>query len=482
MIDLDLLTPLIASHDREAHLEDLRRAEKQRTQVLELFPKDGWPSMPLDRYALGQPEHPDNFCRWMEFVTLDIGSIRGGIARKHLIYFQAKVGEWWFDRKLYDSVEEAWSAVRGGFVDALGLGEAGEFEQVDGIGALRSGPALVTKTLHIYFPDELLPVFSQTHLRGFLRKLGEPRADDGTLGTVALNRLLLHGLRNHDDVSGWTTKELERLLYSSTINPFETPIFTTPIDDPAAFIRKSLVEATDERLAARRESEDAARRLLDSSAGSMSEAEVRELLRLFNADYHGKPVASRFAPAFVGFTANGLVAHLDDLNAYVRRIWQGSEEEANSAAGELLEDRRKLPSAGSTFPSMLMYLRNPDHRVVWGPSTDAGCVAWRHSLRPDHLASEARLNTPPSAQRRSSSWLRTTFHPSCSTGFCRVQLGSSPTAFARQPRTHGCFRPIRRSMRSTKLWPNSKVSIGWCDSIKTCGSQARKAEKTRSPM
>ena len=71
-------------------------------------------SHPLDRYALGQAEHQDNFCRWMEFRSPDVGSIRGGSAHKHLIYFQAKVNEWWFDTKLYTSVEEAWAAVRSG--------------------------------------------------------------------------------------------------------------------------------------------------------------------------------------------------------------------------------------------------------------------------------------------------------------------------------------------------------------------------------
>ena len=44
----------------------------------------------------------------MEFVTTELGSIKGGSARKHLIYFQKAAGEWWFDKKLYSNPEEAW--------------------------------------------------------------------------------------------------------------------------------------------------------------------------------------------------------------------------------------------------------------------------------------------------------------------------------------------------------------------------------------
>ena len=82
---------------------------------------------------LNSYDQPDNFCRWMEFVTSTIGSIRGGSARKHLIYFQASTGEWWFDHKLYSNVEQAWEAVRSGFVRAIELAEAGAWDQVDQI-------------------------------------------------------------------------------------------------------------------------------------------------------------------------------------------------------------------------------------------------------------------------------------------------------------------------------------------------------------
>jgi MoxR-like ATPase len=373
MIDRSVVTQLLASYDSAAQAADVALAEKQRLELISRFPKDAWSTMTLDQYALGQAAHPDNFCHAMEFVATDLGSIKGGSARKHLIYFQAGVGEWWFDAKLFASVEDAWFAVRQGFVDAIAAGDAGNWPVVESIVALRSGPALVCKTLHVYFPSEIVPINSSTHLRHFLRGLGEPRADDQGLGTISLNRLLLEDLRAVSELDGMTTQELSHFLYASALDPFLPPVFTTPIPDVAGFIRDHLAEAGDDRLEARRVSEDRARRLLDDYAGHMTEEQVRELLRLFNADSTGgKPGGTRFSPGFTGSVANGLVAHLDPFNQWTERIWRGDDEESTAAVAELLVDRKRLPSAGVSYPTMLAYLRDPEHDAVWGRATDAG--------------------------------------------------------------------------------------------------------------
>lgn len=372
MIDCSLISQALAEYDPDAQEASIVKAEEQRAQFLALFPKDAWPKMTLNGYALGQADYPDNFCRWMEFVTTELGSMKGGSARKHLIYFQAATGQWWFDSKLYSSVDEAWQAVHQGFLDAIAFAEAGNWSEVEQIQALRSGPALVNKTLSVYFPDELLPINSEAHLRHYLRELAEPKADDATLRTTSLNRLLLEGLRGCQELNGWTTDQMGRLLYSSHLNPAEQAK-GGPIDDVAAFIAKTLEEAGDTRLEVRRETEDQARKLLDEFAGSMSEQQVRDLFRLFNTDFgNGKRVYSRLMPAFVGQTANGLIAHLDALNHWTARLWSGSEEEAVAAVGELLSDRKALPSAGTSYPTMLRYLRSPETSAVWLSITDRG--------------------------------------------------------------------------------------------------------------
>ncbi len=373
MIDCRRIGEALANYDPNANQAHVLKAEEQRTRLVERFPKDGWTAMELDRYALGQTDHPDNFCRWMEFVTGDFCSIRGGSARKHLIYFQAKAGEWWFDHKLFASVEAAWEAIRQGFVDAIAFAEAGEWSRIEQIPSLRGGRALVNKTLASYFPDQLLPINSETHLRHFLQALGEPRAGDQALATTTLNRLLLEGLRQCGELAGWSTKAMERLLYTSELDPFMVSLPTSPIADVAEFIGAVVSEAGDDRLETRRQSEDEARRLLEESAGHMTQEQARALFALFNTDsQHGKLKKDRFSPAFVGQTANALISDLENFNRWTGRIWNGSDEERADAIGALLQDRKLLPSAGTSYPSMLAYLKDPERSAVWGRMTDRG--------------------------------------------------------------------------------------------------------------
>jgi MoxR-like ATPase len=372
MIDCGRIVEAIAGYDPDAQEESILKAEEQRAELIARFPKEAWGEMTLDRYALGQSGHPENFCRWMEFVATELGSIRGGSARKHLIYFQASAQMWWFDRGRYSSIEEAWAAVHRGFLDAIRFAENGEWDQIETITSLHAGPALVNKTLSVYFPDDLLPINSQTHLRHFLRELGEPRTDDQSLGTTRLNRLLLQGLRSCSEVEGWSTKQMERLLYTSHLDPFAALTPTGPIRNVAEFISKMLGDTSD-NLDARRQSEDHARKLLDEAAGEMSEEQARTLFRLFNADSNrGRPSANRFSPAFVGQTANWLVSDIDSFNTWTRRIWKGSDEESGQAVDELLGNRKLLLSAGTSYPTMLAYLRNPEKSTIWLRATDLG--------------------------------------------------------------------------------------------------------------
>jgi MoxR-like ATPase len=371
MTDCGIITRALASYDPDAQEANIVKAEDQRARLLALFPRQGWPEMTLQRYALGQANQPDNFGRWMEFVTVDFSSMRGGNARKHLIYYEAGTGDWWYNRKAYGNVEEAWQAVRQGFVDAIAFAEAGDWGAIEDIAAIHSGPALVTKTLSMYFPSELLPINSQAHLRHFLQALGDESAGDQSLGTTRLNRLLLKDLRSCPDLDGWTTKQMERLLYSE-LGPRPPTPAEGSIENIASFVASVLTEV-DGRLELRRQAEDEARKLLNDFAGSMTEIQVRTLFKLFNADFDGgKRTQTRFSPAFVGQTANALVTDLLAFNSWTGRVWHGSDDEAAAAISELLSDRKALPSAGTAYPTMLMYLRSPDTSSVWLRSTDRG--------------------------------------------------------------------------------------------------------------
>lgn len=383
MIRAGLVAQALEGFDAEAHEQSIDLAEVQRAELTSRFPPRGWMDMRLEDYALGQKDNPDNFCRWMEFRATDLGSIKGGSARKHHIYRESKSGEWWFERNRYSSVEEAWVAVREGFLEAFGAAELGDWERVDGIPALRGGPALLAKTLHLYFPAEILPICSHAHLQHFLEALGEDSRGYGDLGTVTLNRMLLTELRGSGELSAWTTKEMERLLYGTNLSPTAEAPQDGPLPDIGDFIATTIAEYGDAAIETRRSAEDSARGLLDSEAGKMREARLRELLRHFNLDsYKGKESRTRFSPAFVGATANRLAENLKGVNRWTGRLWSGDEETSRAALEELLADRKLLPSSGTSYPSMLMYLRDAERFAVWLQPTDLGLQRLFPAYRP----------------------------------------------------------------------------------------------------
>lgn len=71
---------------------------------------------------------------------------------KHLIYARGQDGSWWHDPRYADE-EEAWEAVRAGIIAAVTAAREGRIADIDSIDAIRSGPALVSKTLRVYAPE-----------------------------------------------------------------------------------------------------------------------------------------------------------------------------------------------------------------------------------------------------------------------------------------------------------------------------------------
>ncbi|MFI6931424.1 hypothetical protein [Streptomyces sp. NPDC050287] len=164
-----------AEFDRSTVCEDQTAAEGDRKRVVDLlFPLEKWPTLPLEHYALGlNPSGATmTYCRFMEFGTPHLGSIKGGSAAKHIMY-RHNSGEWRLAAPLRGmEPQNAWELLRAQFLQAFTAVAAGDFEAVDDLEVLRFGSALVTKSLATYFPEHFLPVYSADHLRKFLALLG----------------------------------------------------------------------------------------------------------------------------------------------------------------------------------------------------------------------------------------------------------------------------------------------------------------------
>ena len=214
MIKSDLtLSDAIAQFDRSPTSPAAEGYRAQRAEILKRFPPDKWPEMKLEDYALGQPGVEDTYCHWLEYKSQSVGSIRGGSAGK-LIIFKRRDRQGWYFPNMFTDEGEAWARLRSEFVEAFGLAARGDWERIDELETLGLGPAVKLKSLHVYFPDEVLPVCATAHLRHFLRALHRPSEEVEASSVVALNRFLLAALRGKAALEGWNTEELQRLLYN----------------------------------------------------------------------------------------------------------------------------------------------------------------------------------------------------------------------------------------------------------------------------
>ncbi|MBV5246743.1 AAA family ATPase [Mycolicibacterium sp. PAM1] len=198
----------LASWDRPAAAKRAADAEKMRVEFVQRFPTAAWPTLPLEDYALGQ-DNLDTVSYWLEYKTLDIGSIKGGSSSKHLIYRRREDGTWRYPKE-YDSPEQAWDTIRAGFVDMLKLADRSDFDGLDEIKALTGAPAVRTKLLYMYFPDEFVPVSSRAAIDHFLQVLGD---ESPSTSAVRGNRQLLSALRQIPELSDLTNQELGHFLY-----------------------------------------------------------------------------------------------------------------------------------------------------------------------------------------------------------------------------------------------------------------------------
>lgn len=197
----------LATWDREEAAKKVAEAERSRIEFVDLFPLDIWPTMPLERYALGQTYEGGTASWWLEFNTRHVASMSGGSAGKHLIFLS---GNEWYYPKRYQSAEEAWESVRAGFVEVFSLAERGEIDAIRNVEAFYGAPALRTKAIYMYFPDLVIPVCSFTHVHHFLDVLAQDYDANWVLGS---NVKLLRTLRTFPELTAMSTQELMLFLY-----------------------------------------------------------------------------------------------------------------------------------------------------------------------------------------------------------------------------------------------------------------------------
>lgn len=203
----------LRQYDPAEFRDELEAGIRERAEMTARFPLNRWETMSLEEYALGQNRpKEDVFCWWLEFGTTHLGNIGGATAIKHMIFYHSD-GYWRF-LTAYPDEHTAWQAIHSDFQRLFELAETEQWDAMDKENLFHRGSRAKLKSLHIYFPEHILPIVSPQHMRYFLLTLGEDVSDLRQASPLRLNRQLLAKLREYPRAQDLSTPELMRFLYA----------------------------------------------------------------------------------------------------------------------------------------------------------------------------------------------------------------------------------------------------------------------------
>jgi hypothetical protein len=82
-------------------------------------------------------------------------------------------------------------------------------------------------------------------------------------------------------------------------------------------------------------------------------------------DLRSYAVSTRFRPSFMGNNRNNLLKTLDECNRWMASIWLSNADTLTILDQFWKEDSVK--GAGTSFPTLIMYLKDPERYNVWIP-------------------------------------------------------------------------------------------------------------------
>lgn len=208
-----LIQEALKQYDRNSSIAHIKAGEQERQEILQRFPMENWETMDLEMYALGPTGYDRPYSYWIEFGSPHLGSIRGGSSVKFLVYKHRNKPGWYFPSN-YSNEQEAWTEIRSTVARTLLLAQNQQWEQVYEQLQKIGGRSVWVKTFHIYFPQEVLPVYTTHHIRHFLERLECWKKEMEGWEPLRLNRELLQKLKQVPELMDWQPIEIGRFLYA----------------------------------------------------------------------------------------------------------------------------------------------------------------------------------------------------------------------------------------------------------------------------
>lgn len=207
------ITQQMAAFCTEERLQQLERLKSLYEQLLTQFPLEQLHTLPLHRYALGYQE--GSFSWWLEYKTSEFGSIKGGSASKHVIYYKKKEQKWAYPEDQFSSVEEAWNALRKDILEVIEHASQDDYVKITPDNLLYSKSMLKGKISYVYAPHKMLPIFQVNHLKHFLSLFDITETVKDETDCVMLGRLLHEAIYQQPDMHKYDELLVAIFLYTN---------------------------------------------------------------------------------------------------------------------------------------------------------------------------------------------------------------------------------------------------------------------------
>ena len=151
---------------------------------------------------------------------------------------------------------------------------------------------------------------------------------------------------------------LNHLMHYGTAVEEGVAIMSGLMGNDVEVLRKAHV--TEQRISVRLEAEKKAGELLRVKSGRFSAEDLRQFFAWMNKDFSkGKERKNRFNMAYVGSNLNALVDQLSIVNEWISKFYNAEGAELESFIEEYF-NKMPIKHAGVAFPSVILYVRDPD--------------------------------------------------------------------------------------------------------------------------
>lgn len=215
-VTMENLNFLISQFEEEFNEKVLEEGEKLRQNFIEKFPLEEIKSLPLERYPLGLDNEYETLSWWLEYNSIILGSIKGGSASKHKIYYSRKNDEWVYPDK-YTDVNEAWEKLKQELYDFLITVKNNNYQDVNNYEIINTMHAVRSKLLYMYFPERIIPIYNLDHIKKVLRYF-DYKSNIDELDITQANIELKKSMDSSDDFNDWNNLKFMKFIYKKIIH------------------------------------------------------------------------------------------------------------------------------------------------------------------------------------------------------------------------------------------------------------------------